>query len=246
MTLKNLEKLDQSIRSDVAAYCGKVLSVLGSAVKSISAFGSATGPDFIPGRSNVNLVIVVADLSPDVLTGMLEIVKWGAKKRIVPPLLLTPEYIATSLDVFPIEFEEIKTGQVLLLGDDHFSSIEVAPEHIRLECESQLKSAALRTRQAYLEVGLARKGAERVLHTSLTSMIPVLRAMLGLKGVEVPRRKLDVVKTVGEVFGIDAGPLVAVLKDKAGDEKIDGKAAGEVLSSYIGIIEDLAGKVDQL
>jgi hypothetical protein len=246
MTLENLDRLHQSVRSDVETYCHKVISALGSGVKSISVYGSATGPDFIRGKSNVNLAIVVADLGQDVLTSMLEIVKWGAKKRIVPPLLLTADYIATSLDVFPIEFEEIKAGQALLMGDDHFSSIEVTPDHLRLECESQLKSAVLRTRQAYLEVGLARRGAEKVLHASLTSLIPVFRAMLRLKGAEVPRAKLDVVKSVGEAFGVDTGPFAAILKDKAGDQKIGGKAAHEVLGDYITRIEDLAGKVDHL
>ncbi|MFH1313854.1 MAG: hypothetical protein ABIJ00_11600 [Candidatus Eisenbacteria bacterium] len=244
--LQNLDRLHESVRSDVEAYCHKVISALGPGVKSISAYGSATGPDFIRGKSNVNLVIVAADLSQSVLTRLLEVVKWGAKRKIVPPLLLTADYIATSLDVFAIEFAEIKADQVLLMGEDHFSSIDVVPAHLRLECESQLKSAVLRTRQAYLEVGLAKKGAESVLHTSLTSLIPVFRAMLRLKGVEVPRPKLDVVRSVGEVFGVDTEPFVAILKDKAGDEKIGGKEAHGVLGDYVTRVEELAARVDKL
>jgi hypothetical protein len=150
------------------------------------------------------------------------------------------------LDVFPIEFVEIRDSQVLLMGNDHFSSLEVSHEHLRLECESQLKGAVLRTRQAYLEIGSRKKGAEAVLHASLTSLIPVFRAMLRLKGAEVPRRKLDVVTAMSEAFGIDPGPFVAVLHDKAGDEKIAGSEAQGILARYIMDIENLAVKVDQL
>ncbi len=246
MALKNLERLHASVRAVVETYCERLVSALGVHVKAISVYGSATGPDYIQGKSNVNLVVVVDRLDQDILASMLDTVRWGAKKRIVPPLVLTPQYIESSLDVFPIEFVEIKESHILLMGEDHFTSLEVSHDHLRLECESQLKAAVLRTRQAYLEVGLMKKGAEAVLHASLTSLIPVFGAMLRIKGVEVPRRKLDVVNAVGEAFGVDPEPFAAILRDKAGDERIGGREAADVLARYITDIESLATKVDQL
>jgi len=157
--IRNLERLHSSVRSDVEAYCQKLASAIGENIKAISVYGSATGPDFVPEKSNVNLVVVADRLDQPVLEALLEIVKWGGKKRIVPPLLLTAEYMESSLDVFPIEFLEIKDSQVLLYGDDYFSSVEVKPDDLRLECESQIKAAILRTRQAYLEIGLAKTAA---------------------------------------------------------------------------------------
>ena len=89
-------------------------------------------------------------------------------------------------------------------------------------------------------------GVSEVLHASLTSLIPVMRAMLRLKGEAVPRMKIDVLKAVGRVFGVDSGRLEAILKDKAGDEKIGGRQAHEVLAAYVGDIEKLAAAVDGL
>ena len=246
MTYKNLERLHESVRADVVAYCDRLAAVLGPNLKAISAYGSATGPDFIPGRSDVNLVVVVEKLGGAVLTSLLETVKWGRKRRIAAPLLLTPEYVETSLDVFPIEFVEIRESQALLAGEDFFGMLEAKPLEMRLECESQLKAAVLRTRQAYLEIGMNRKGAEEVLHASLTSLIPVMRAMLRLKGEAVPRMKADVLKAVGRVFGVDCGRLESVLKDKTGDEKIGDRQAHEVLALYVEDIEKLAAAIDGL
>ena len=121
MTVKNLDGLHQSVRSGVEEYCGKLIAALGGNLTSVAAYGSATGPDFIPGRSNVNLVIVLDHLDQSTLEALLPVVKWGRKKNIVPPLLLTPQYIESSLDVFPIEFMDIRQSQVLLLGEDHLS-----------------------------------------------------------------------------------------------------------------------------
>jgi len=246
MDYKNLERLHQSVRSDVVACCDKLAAVLGGNLKAISVYGSATGPDFIQGKSDVNLVVIVEKLGGSVLTSLLDTVKWGKKRRIVPPLLLTPEHIKTSLDVFPIEFLEIRESQALLTGEDFFGELEAKPLELRLECEFQLKAAALRTRQAYLEIGMTRRGAEEVLHASLTSLIPVMRAMLRLKGEAVPRMKVDVLKAVGRVFGVESGRLEAILKDKAGDEKIGGSEAHAVLAIYVDDIEKLAAAIDGL
>jgi hypothetical protein len=246
MTLTNLEKLHESVRADVEAYCGKLVAALGPSIKAIAVYGSATGPDFIPGKSNVNLVVVVEDLATEALTCILDIVAKGKKRRIVPPLFVTPDYLKQSRDVFPMEFIEIGASQALLYGNDYFSGIDVGPEALRLECESQLRAAALRTRQAYLEMGLKQRGAERVLHASVTSLIPAMRAMLRLKGVAVPRAKLEVAAAVEKTFAVDTSTVAAVLRDKSGDERIGGKDAHAVLAKYIDDLEGLARLLDRM
>jgi hypothetical protein len=246
MELKNLDRIHPKARVHLDDYVSGLETELGSNLKSVSVYGSATGPDFILKRSNVNLVVVLGSLDEAVLTSVLDVVKWGSGKKIVPPLMLTPEYIQASLDVFPIEFIEIRDSHVVIAGDDFFSSIEVDRGDLRLECESQVKAAVLRTRQAYLEVGWRSKGAEEVLATSLTSLIPVFRAMLRLKGVEPPRGKMDVIESLGRSFGVETGTFEAVLRDRAGDERIEGEAAHNVLARYIDEIAGLAGVVDEI
>ena len=246
MQLKNLEKIHERARAHLNEYVAGLDTELGSCLKAVSVYGSATGPDFIPGRSNVNLVVVLDRLDGGVLTQLLDVVKWGTGKSIVPPLMLTPADIRASLDVFPIEFVEIKDSHVVIIGDDFFSSLEVEPKDLRLECESQLKAAVLRTRQAYLEIGWRKKGAEEVLTTSLTSLIPVFRGMLRLRGIAPPRNKADVIAAFASAFGVETGTFLAILRDKAGDERIEGEEAHAVLARYIDEITDLAGRVDDL
>ncbi len=246
MEIKNLERIHREARPSVEYYAKRLILELGDSLRSICVYGSATGPDYIPNTSNINIVAVLESISGIVLKRILGTVRWGMKKRVVPPLLLTPDYIQTSLDTFPIEFMEIKDTYVVLAGDDFFSQIEVEPEHVQLECESQLKATLLRTRQAYLEIGWQKKGAERVLHTSLTSLVPVFRAMLGLKGLERPRKKEEVIKSLGSAFEIDTSTFLAILRDKAGDEKIGSEEAHQVLERYIDQLSILARKVDEL
>ena len=243
-TLKNLAKLNASTRADVESYCGQVLAALGSKVRAISAYGSAVGPDFIPKRSNVNLVVVMDRLDTDSLRPLLGVVKAGLRKRIVAPLLVSPDYLAGARDVFPIEMIEIRDSHVVLYGDDFFEGLEVPRDQLRLQCEAQLRSAALRTRQAYLEMGLAKRGPERVLHASVTSLVPVFRAILRLKGLAAPRSKLEVVEALGSAIGVDTGVFAAVLRDKAGDERIEGSDSHRVLAQVVDAIEAVTARLD--
>jgi hypothetical protein len=245
-TFKNLAKMNASTRSDVEAYCVDLLAALGDKVKAISVYGSAAGPDFIPKRSNVNLVVVLDSLATDSLRPLLGVVRAGLKKRIVPPLMVSPDYLSSARDVFPIEMLEIRDSHVVIYGEDFFAGLEVSRDNLRLECESQLRGAALRTRQAYLEMGLAKRGPERVLHASVTSLIPVFRAMLRLSGASVPRSKLEVVEALASTLGIDTGVFAAVLRDKAGDERIDGSDSHQVLARVVDAIEAVTARLDRM
>ena len=246
MILKNLEKIHEKAKTHLDDYVAGLDTELGTNLKAVSVYGSATGPDFIPGKSNVNLAVVLENLDEKVLTRVLDVVRWGTAKRIVPPLMLTPDYIRASLDVFPIEFLEIRDSHVVVAGDDYFSALKAEPGNMRLECESQLKAAVLRTRQAYLEIGWRNKGAEEVITTSLTSLIPVFRAMLRLKGVEPPRSKAEVITSLGKTFGVETGTFMAVLRDRAGDESIDGEAEHAVLARYMDEVTSMEGRVDEI
>jgi hypothetical protein len=246
MNLENLEKLHASVRSDVEVYARNLGSALGAAVKSIAVYGSSTGADYLVGKSNVNIVVVVDGLTAETLARILKVVEAGKRRRIVPPLLVTPDYVKSSADVFPIEYLEIRDSQVVIYGEDFFSGVETTRDNLRLECESQLRAAVLRTRQAYLELGGKKRGAEQVLHASVSSLVPVFRAMLRLKGEEPPRGKLGVIQAMGEAFGIQTETFTAIVRDRSGDEKIGGKDAVHVLGAYIDEVEAIVRRLDQM
>lgn len=241
---RNLESIHASARTAANAYAAELAGTLGPRLKAVSVYGSATGPDYLPGTSNINIVAVVDCIDGEALNRILGLVKSGMKKGVVPPLLVTPEYIKSAVDVFPIEFLEIQHTQVVLSGEDYFADLPVSPDRLRLECESQLRACALRTRQAYLELGLGLRGTERVLHASVTSLVPVFKAVLRLRGAEVPRGKVQVTEALGSSLGVSVRVFVAVLRDRSGDERIQGRDAHRVLAEYIDAVEALTAKLE--
>ncbi len=245
MKLNNIERLRPEVANDVRQYVEDLLGVLGEDAQAVLAFGSATGPDYVPGESNVNLALLVKTIEFSLLERCLVPVEAGFKKRIVAPLFLTREYVARSQDVFPIEFLDMKETGLILYGEDFLSGLELNPVWLRLECEQQLKSSLLRTRQAFLEIGKSKGGLERVLTQSLTSLVPLLRAVLSLRGRELPRTKPEIVAAVCRELSVPDRPFNEVLELRRSRKLPAGRGPG-LLQDYIATVEKLAAVVDTM
>jgi len=244
--LKNFDKLRPEVRKLIEPYVRSLFTLLKEDVLSIVVFGSATGPDFVPGRSNVNLAVVVKEIDLSLLKKCLKQVSAGAKKGIVAPLFLTQEYINSSADVFPVEFLDIRETGVTLMGEEPLANVQLSRSGLRLECEQQLKGSLLRIRQAYLELGLQKAGLETVLCDSLTSLIPVFRAMLVLKEQEVVRGKRQILESVCGAFGLPADTFLSILKLKLEKKRVSPEKGEKLLGDYMRHVRDMARLVDAL
>jgi len=244
--IKNVPGVPDEVRRIFDPFLKEFIAQHKDNVVSVFLYGSAAGPDFIPGVSDINSVAVVKTISLDLLQKSLRLVASGKRKRIQAPLILTLEHIRLSLDVFPIEFLDMKDHYAVLYGRDVLQEISVESGHVRLFCEQQLKGRLIRIRQAYLEVGLKRRGIEALLKESLGSLFPVFRALIRMKGIPVPVDKAEILKVLQESHEIDLSAMAAIWKDKRNDERIAGRDVREVFGTYIEQLETLAQTVDRL
>ncbi len=244
MKIDNIDKLRPQAAEDVRKYVEELLGVLGQDGESVLAFGSVTGPDYVPGQSNINLAFLVKTAELSLLERCLPVVSDGFRKRIVAPLFLTKDYVARSQDVFPVEFLDMRETGVLLYGEGFLAGLKLAPAWLRLECEQQLKSNLLRTRQAFLELGRSKGGLEKIATQSLNSLVPLCRAILVLRGRALPRTKLDIVTALCRELGVSDAAFVEILGLRArGGSLKPGRGAG-VLADYIAAVEKLTAVVD--
>jgi hypothetical protein len=244
--LVNLERLPVAVRELVTPYAKEMLELLGENIKSIVVFGSAIGRDFVPKKSNVNLLIVCESVGITDLRKSLKLVAQGRKKGIVAPLFLTETHMKTSSDVFPIEFLDMRDFHVVIYGTEVFDSLDIHTENLRLECEEQLKGKLIRLRQAYLEIGTNPKLMESVLVESLTSLIPVFRSILRLKNEMPPMEKEGVIEAVANGFPVEKSPLIEILAAKRGRTKISKDLLEGLFGRYVVELEKLAIAVDRL
>ncbi len=244
--LINLEKLPEEVRKSIGLYAKDMIELLNDNICSIAVFGSATGEDFIPKKSNVNLLVVLKEVELTHLKKCFKLVAQGRKKGIVAPLFLTRRHMETSSDVFPVEFLDMKDSHLIIYGDPIFDGLEIGTENLRLECEEQLKGKLIRLRQVYLEVGANAKAISAVAVESLTSLISVFRGMLKLVGEKPPRIKKEVIDAISKRFNVEARILQNVLDMKTGKIKLEKNDIENFYGRYIKEIEKLAIAADQI
>ncbi|MEW5894702.1 MAG: hypothetical protein AB1650_02925 [Candidatus Omnitrophota bacterium] len=246
MEFLNTDKLHSDVKLLFLPFLQKLITEDKDKIISAWVYGSAASAAYVPGVSDINSVLVVSAINQDFLDRRLKIIRAAGRKRIEAPLILTEDHIRSSSDVFPIEFLEMKQHHVLLYGKDILKDLVVEEEHIRLFCEQQIKGKLIRIRQAYLEVGLKRKGIESLLRESLGSLLPVFRNLLRLRGIEVPIEKEAVLARLGEEFDLDPGMMIFIWKDQKKAHHVTRVYPRDVFDDYIQQLEKLARAVDQL
>ena len=242
----NEEKLHIEVQKKFIPYLKAISDIHGDNLISVYIYGSAAGENYIPKVSDINSVFVFKDLKFSIFKSSLKVVSSGIFKKIAAPLFLTKDYIDSSLDVFPIEFLDMKENHILLYGEDVLSGLEIKGEHIRLFCEQQIKGKLIRIRQAYLEIGLKKKGLEALLKESLSSLIPIFRNLIRLKGKQPPINKTEIIRQLCQMFGLEENVFLPIYKDSTNDEKIANQEIVVFLERYLSQIGKLAGMVDKL
>jgi predicted nucleotidyltransferase len=241
-----LDNIRQDVRKTIEPYLRKLLSIHGENIVSILLYGSATGGFYVPKQSDINLMVILKELAFKELKSSLSLINQGIPKKITAPLFLSLKHVETSKDVFPVEFIEIKENHILLYGKDIFGDIQIDQSHIRLFCEREIKGKLIRIREAYLEVGLKKKGIEALMKESLYSLIPTFRALIRIKNQTPEVDKEKILDSMGSLYDLDKNVLIAILRDKTNDEKIAGQDIEIFFEKYLKELKKLAIAVDSL
>lgn len=153
----------------------------GDVIRSVTAFGSAVTGEFRPGKSDYNFLVVAEPIGMDLLDRFAGRVKAWRKKRISVPLVLTPRFIQTALDSYPLEFLSMQAGYKVLAGDDVLAGRTFRKEEVRLQCEREIRSKLLIFRRAYMEAQGNPRRLLEVEREGIASLAAIFRGMLFMK-----------------------------------------------------------------
>jgi len=245
-SLKNISEFPRSIQPVITEFVNKLLKNLDDNVRSIIVYGSAAGVNYNPGVSNINIAVIIKNFDFSVLSQNLDLVKSGRKHKIAVPLFLTKEYILSALDVFPIEFSEIKEQHKVIFGEDIFKDLDIPLKDVRLLCEGQIKGKLLHLRQAYLDVGSNPAVLKNLLLSALSDLVPVFRQLIILKGQKPIEQKAEMLDQLAKIFSLDPQPFLAVYHDKNKKILISSHQVEAHLQNFLNQLENLSRHMDAL
>ncbi len=218
----SLDGITVGASSRIRPFLTEILSRFPDSIHSIYVTGSALTPDFNEKRSDVNSLIMLNEMKLEFLRSLAPLGRKFGAKGVAAPILMTPEYVSQSLDVFPMEFLELKMIHKTIYGKDILEGIEIEKPLLRLQCEREIKTRLMGLRQGYISVlGKADK-VSRILSGSITGCIPLFRAVIYLEGKEPPVTKAEVINALAEATGVKGGAFAKVLslQDKDGDDAL--------------------------
>ena len=213
-------------------------------IHSITITGSALTDDFDPEKSDVNSVFVLHAMDLEFLESLAPLGKTYGKKRIASPLIMTPEYIQNSLDVFPMEFLNIRLVHETILGEDLFQNLVIDKSDLRLQCERELKVRLIGLRQGYLSSSGDAKILTDLFINTIAGYIPLFRGIILILGKEPPIRNEDVLTVLAEVSGVDTQVFKTVLKHKKQKTKMIIKQLNAIFKDYYVAMEKLGDITD--
>ena len=175
-------RITEPMREPVRSYADLVRKLAGDAAKSLTLFGPIAAGQFDRARHSVRSVLIVDRVDLVMLRRLAEHGASLGKACITAPLIMTPEYIKTSLDTFPLELLEIAQRHLTLFGEEHFDDLHFDDSHVRLQCERELKRILMGLRQGLLAAAGREKLVGALERDVAEGLIRTLRGMMWLEG----------------------------------------------------------------
>jgi hypothetical protein len=196
-----LEGLTADLRRPVRRFADWLAATCADQLLSLAMYGPVVSGDWPAGKRLARSAMVLRAIDLELLRRLALEGSQFEPDRLAPPIVLTPESIEHSRDTFALELLEIQQGRFVVLGDDHFASLTFDRDHVRLQCERELRVIAVAMRQGLLASG---GGDERLgaLSTDLThSLLRVLGGLVWLEGAPHPGRVFSLVAEVEKLSG---------------------------------------------
>jgi hypothetical protein len=215
-------------------------------IHSVHIVGSALTQDFDPRNSDINSVVVLDKMDLKFLEFLAPLGKKYGRKRVAAPLIMTPEYIDKSLDVFPIEFFNIQQLHLTVFGEDVFQDLDIKKADLRRQCERELKVKLIGLRQGLIAAAGDQKILARGFAESFSGYMPLFKAIIFLLGKEAPRHNEDILTVLEEVSGVRTEVFRQVSKQKKQKTKPSLTELNMVFEDYYRAIEKLGEITDAI
>jgi len=218
----------------------------GDDLLSIILYGSGASGDYVPGKSDLNFLMILSEEGIDDLGRAITTVTRWRKRRVAIPLFMTKSYITSSLDSYPLEFLNIKRNHVLVFGEDVLGELSIDSSYLRLQVERELKGKLLLLRAGFLETKGRIKQIQHLIGVSLTAFISIFNALLYLKDIEIPQGKREVIRVVGKAFPIDPDVFLKCADIREGVGSFSSSDIQAIFRAYLGEVKKLSEILDRM
>jgi hypothetical protein len=223
-----------------------VSRVLGDNLVSLILYGSAARGDFDPRRSDLNLLMILRDVTPISLRPLGEAIRSWVKQGQPPPWIFSEQGFRASADVFPMEIEEMKDAHRVLRGVNPLDGLQIERSDLRAQLEREARQKLLQLRTYYAATEADGKALGKLVESSFRSFLVVFRTLLRLEGQPPPRDVQELVRLAAKAAGVEPDVFRWLLDRSSGKKVAELEAYDPVAANYLEAIEKVVLHIDGL
>ena len=217
------------------------LTAAGIGDAAIVLHGSAARGQYLPGWSDVNLLMILEQLSPDLLDRMgPALARWQGDADAMPLLFTRAEW-SRAADSYPLEIAEMRTGYRVVRGADPLAGVTVRPAELRVALERELRGKLLRLRQGYALYGDRPEALAEGSRQMISSLLVLLRGLIVLTGGTPSQDPSETILQAAELAGFGPSPLSRIVTRRL---QSDWKLGREEFAGLMVAVEQAARFVD--
>ena len=235
--------LPEDIQEILTRYTTEIHQKWAADLGGLILFGSAVRGDFIAGRSNINILLIVHHLTVEILERAGQLHREWGKHQIVAPLLMTEEDLIRSRHLFPLEYFQMAHSHVVLAGQDPFGEIQVDTNRLGWQCEHELMANLLHLRQRFIEGGGRIEAIHALLILSVTAVLPCLRGLLHCLGQPAQEKDMTILENLPTTIQFDPKVFQEVLSIKRG---LSSPGKFEWLKTYDRYLQNFEGFIRRI
>jgi len=231
-----------------AAFIDDLKTTHGRNLASVILYGSAATGDFVPKRSDYNILVALHKITPlDLRNAHASVREWHKMGHPVPVYFTVAE-LNNAADVFPIEFYQMEAARKVLYGTDVLANVEFSDANLRHQVEYELRSKLILLRRQYIPASESVESLKKLMAESLSSFTVLFGAVLLLAGVEPPLNKHEAVALLVEKYGLDGVVFEKIfnLREKNFAQTLDEVGANRLFAEYMEQIERVIDAVDKV
>mgnify|MGYP001462707892 FL=1 len=228
------------------AFIDDLKATHGKNLASVILYGSAAAGDFVPQKSDYNLLIALRKIAPIDLRNAHACVREWHKMGHPVPVYFTVSELQNAADVFPIEFHQMEMARKVLYGTDVLSTLRISDEFLRHQAEYELRSKLIQLRRQYIPASASIEGLKNLMGESLSSFAALFRAVLLIHGIQPPTTKHEIVAMTVQQLKLDGTVFEKIFNIRENNfaGKLDEVEANRLFGDYMEQIEIVVDSVD--
>ncbi|NOT46947.1 MAG: nucleotidyltransferase domain-containing protein, partial [Acidobacteria bacterium] len=235
-----------TMKHQFEAFIDDLKSTHGKNLASVILYGSAAAGDFIPHKSDYNLLIALRRIGPEDLRNAHACVREWHRMGHPVPVYFTVSELQNAADVFPIEFHQMEAARQVLYGSDVLAGLKISDAFLRHQVEYELRSKLIQLRRQYIPASASVDGLKNLMSESLASFAALFRAVLLIHSVQPPATKHEVAALTVQKLGLDGTVFEKIfnIRENNFSGKLEDAEANRLFGDYMEQIEKVIDSVD--